>query len=134
VKVKAFVAVLVASCCFIAGSIAQENNSDLLERIKPVGKVQVAGAAPAGAAVAAGPRSGKDIYSGACTACHSIGVLGAPKTQVAADWQPRLDDKGFDTVWKNAITGIGAMPPKGTCGDCTDDEIKAAIEYMIEGI
>lgn len=131
-KVKAFFAVLVASCCFIAGSFAQEDNSDLIERIKPVGKVQIAGAAPAGAA-AAGPRSGKEIYTAACTACHAVGVLGAPKTQVAADWQPRLDEKGFDLVWKNAIDGIGAMPPMGTCGDCSEDDIKAAIEYMIEG-
>lgn len=133
-KIKAFLAVVVASCCFIAGSFAQDDNSELLERIKPVGKVQIAGAAPAGPAAAAGPRSGEDIYNTACTACHAIGVLGAPKTQVAADWQPRLDEKGFDTVWKNAINGINAMPPMGTCGDCSDDDIKAAIEYMIEGI
>jgi cytochrome c5 len=43
-------------------------------------------------------------------------------------------EKGFDTVWQNAIKGIGGMPPMGTCGDCSDDEIKAAIEHMIEGI
>jgi len=104
---------------------------DIIKRIKPMGSVHVAGAAPA---VAAGPRSGKDIYSAACTACHAVGVLGAPKTQVAAEWKPRLDEKGFDQVWKNAINGINAMPPMGACGDCSDDDIKAAIEYMIEGI
>ena len=133
-KVKALIAVLVASCCFIAGTIAQEENSELIDRIKPVGKVQIAGAAPAGAAAAAGPRTGKEIYSAACTACHAVGVLGAPKTQIAADWQPRLDEKGYDQVWQNALNGIGAMPPMGTCGDCSDNDIKAAIDYMIEGI
>jgi cytochrome c5 len=133
-KIKAFITVVIASCFFIAGSIAQEDNSALLERIKPVGKVQIAGAAPVGPAVAAGPRSGKDIYTGACTACHAVGVLGAPKTQVAAEWQPRLDEKGYDQVWKNAVNGIGAMPAMGACGDCTEDDIKAAIDYMIEGI
>lgn len=133
-KVKALIVVLVASCCFIAGSFAQEDNSELLERIKPVGKVQIAGAAPAGPAVAAGPRSGKEIYTAACTACHAVGVLGAPKTQVAGDWQPRLDEKGYDQVWMNAVNGINAMPPMGTCGDCSNDDIKAAIDYMIEGI
>lgn len=132
-KVKAFLAVLAASFCFIAGSFAQESNDELIERIKPVGSVNVAGAAPAGA-VASGPRTGKEIYDGACTACHGVGVLGAPKLQNAADWQPRLDEKGFDQVWKNAISGINAMPAMGTCGDCTEDDIKAAIEYMIEGI
>jgi cytochrome c5 len=134
VKVKAFIAVVVASFCFIAGSIAQEDNSELLERIKPVGKVQIAGAAPAGPAVAAGPRSGIDIYNGACSACHAVGLIGAPKTQVAADWQPRLAKKGYDKVWQNAIVGIGSMPAMGACSDCTNDDIKAAIDYMIEGI
>lgn len=132
---KSIISVLVASCCFVGISFAQETetNEEIAERIKPVGRINIAGAAPAGAA-AAGPRTGKDIYAGACTACHAGGVLGAPKTQVAADWQPRLDEKGFDQVWKNAVNGINAMPAMGTCGDCTEDDIKAAIEYMIEGI
>ena len=26
--------------------------------------------------------------------------------------------------------GLNAMPPKGMCFDCTDDEYKALIEYM----
>jgi cytochrome c5 len=134
VKVKAFIAVLVASCCFIAGSFAQEDHSELLKRIKPVGQVQIAGAAPAGAAANAGPRSGEDIYNTSCVACHGSGVLGAPKLHVAGDWQPRIDEKGLDQVWKNAVNGIGAMPPMGTCGSCSDDDIKAAVDYMIEGI
>jgi len=133
VKVKAFLAVVVASCCLVAGSFAQESNSELVDRIKPVGKVNVAGAAPAGA-VAAGPRSGQSVYDGACVACHGAGVLGAPRLHNAADWQPRLDEKGFDLVWKNAVNGINAMPAMGTCATCSEDEIKAAIEYMIEGI
>lgn len=113
---------------------AQEmSDEEIAERIKPYGSVHVAGAQVASAA-AAGPRSGADIYNQACLACHGAGVLGAPKLQDAADWQPRLDEKGFDTVWQNAINGINAMPPMGTCGDCSNDDIKAAIEYMIEGI
>ena len=113
---------------------AQEmSDEEIAERIKPYGSVHVAGAQAASAA-AAGPRSGADIYNQACLACHGAGVLGAPKLQDAADWQPRLDEKGFDTVWQNAINGINAMPPMGTCGDCSNDDIKAAIEYMIEGI
>ena len=130
-KVKALIAALVATSCFIAVSYAQESESEIAERIKPVGKVNIAGAAPEGAA--AGPRSGADVYNASCSACHAVGVLGAPKLQVAADWQPRME-KGFDQVWKNAVNGIKAMPPMGTCGDCTEDDIKSAIEHMIEGI
>ncbi|WP_370545312.1 cytochrome c5 family protein [Glaciecola sp. MH2013] len=116
---------------FVSVNAQETTDQDLLDRIKPVGKVHVAGAAPA---AAAGPRTGKQIYDAACVACHTSGVLGAPKLQVAADWQPRLDEKGFDQVWKNAVNGINAMPAMGTCGDCSEDDIKVAIEYMIEGI
>jgi cytochrome c5 len=123
---------LFASALFLVNTNAQEmTNDDIAERIKPVGRVHVAGATPA---VAAGPRTGKQIYDAACVACHTSGVLGAPKLQVAAEWQPRLDEKGFDQIWKNAISGINAMPAMGACGDCTDEDIKTAISYMIEGI
>lgn len=127
--------VIATSALFMGGVIAQTmSEEEIAERIKPIGKVKVAGAVEETAAAASGPRSGKDIYNAACTACHAVGVLGAPKTQVAADWQPRLDAKGYDTVWENAIKGINAMPPMGACGDCSNDDIKAAIDYMIEGI
>jgi cytochrome c5 len=133
VKVKALLALVVGGL-LLSTAVAQTMSEDeIKERIMPVGKVKVAGAVDE-TAVAAGPRSGADIYQAACTACHAVGVLGAPKTQVAADWQPRLDEKGFDQVWKNAVNGINAMPAMGTCGDCSEDDIKSAIEYMIEGI
>ncbi len=130
-KFRVLVSLFVSALFFVSVNAQETTNDDIAERIKPIGKVHVAGAAPA---VAVGPRTGKQIYDGACVACHTSGVLGAPKLQVAADWQPRLDEKGFDQVWKNAINGINAMPAMGTCGDCSDDDIKAAIEYMIEGI
>ncbi len=40
--------------------------------------------------------------------------------------------KGNATLVKHAIEGFNAMPPKGMCMDCSDDEIKAAVEYMVE--
>jgi cytochrome c5 len=131
VKFRVLVSLFVSALFFVSVNAQETTNDDIAERIKPIGKVHVAGAAPA---VAAGPRTGKQVYDGACVACHTSGVLGAPKLQVAAEWQPRLDEKGFDQVWKNAINGINAMPAMGACGDCSDDDIKNAIEYMIEGI
>lgn len=119
-----------ASIAIASGT--DDENKDIVERIKPVGSVHVAGA-EAAAAASSGPRSGADIYNASCVACHGAGVLGAPKLQNAGDWAPRME-KGFDVVWQNAINGIGGMPPMGTCGNCSDDDIKAALEYMIEGI
>ncbi|MGQ8364194.1 c-type cytochrome [Glaciecola sp. 1036] len=131
-KFKTGIAVMLA-VFGISSVIAQEmTEEDIIERIKPVGQVKVAGAASETAS--AQPKTGKSIYESACQACHAVGVLGAPKFQNAADWQPRLE-KGFDQVWQNAINGIPpGMPAKGTCSSCTDEDIKIAIEYMTEGI
>ena len=131
---KKLFTLLLSTCLFVASAQAakQESDEEIIERIKPVGSVHVAGAVAASAS-AAGPRSGSDIYNTNCVACHGAGVLGAPKKDDAAVWGPRLE-KGFDTVWQNAINGIGGMPPMGTCSNCSNDDIKAAIEFMIEGI
>jgi cytochrome c5 len=130
VKFKAFVCFFMGVFSILAVQAQEMSEDDIRARIQPVGKVHVAGAK---VAMSTGPRSGSEIYTKACVACHSAGVLNAPKFQDVADWTPRMT-KGFDTVWQNAINGIGAMPPMGTCGDCSNDDIKAAIEYMIEGI
>ena len=72
-----------------------------------------------------------DVTRGNCQACHNYGVAGAPKTGDVAAWADRLT-KGIETVYANAINGIGGMPAKGTCMDCSDDEIIATIDYMLE--
>lgn len=74
-------------------------------------------------------RSGKEIYDSFCSACHKTGVAGAPKAGNKTDWKEHMEG-GMEHMLENAEKGIGAMPPKGTCSDCTTDELKAAIEYM----
>ncbi len=134
-KVKTWLTMMATALTVFAVQAQEMSDEAIAERIKPVGKVHVAGAATESAATGGGgAKSGEDIYNQACVACHGSGVLGAPKLHVAADWQPRLDERGLDGIWQNAINGINAMPPMGTCGTCSDDDIKAAIEYMIEGI
>lgn len=130
-KVKTWLGLLVAALAIFAVQAQEMTDEAIKERIKPVGSVHIAGAQAQAANVA---MSGEDIFNNACVACHQAGVLGAPKLHDAADWQPRLDERGFDGLWKNAINGFNAMPPKGTCMKCSDDDIKAAIEYMMEGI
>jgi cytochrome c5 len=122
-------AVMVASA---AWALSDKQRADIEARIAPAGKVCMQGdntCGGAGAAASSGPRSGEQVYNTYCTACHSAGVLGAPKTGTA-DWTARIDAKGLDAVYANGVNGIGAMPPKGTCADCSDDEIHAAIDFM----
>ncbi|MCB2386033.1 MULTISPECIES: c-type cytochrome [Thalassolituus] len=112
-----------------AHAATDAQNDKIAERIKPVGTVCV-GAECGGAAVApAEPRSGEEVFGAACTACHSMGVLGAPKKGDKAAWDERLA-KGMDKTLQNALHGLNAMPPKGNCANCSDDEILAAIKYM----
>lgn len=128
---------VVAGSVAISGMAFSETKSadTVKERIAPVGKTCMSGepcaAAPA-APASAGPKSGKDLYASVCATCHGTGVLGAPKLGSAADWAPRVA-KGMDTLYTHAISGFNAMPPKGTCAACTDDEIKTAVKYMVDG-
>lgn len=105
------------------------------ERITPSAKVCVEGdacasAAPAVAAAAPAARSPDEIYSGVCGACHMTGAAGAPKVGDAAAWAPRIA-QGNDTLYTHALGGFNMMPPKGTCGDCSDDDIKAVVDLMV---
>jgi cytochrome c5 len=70
-----------------------------------------------------------DRYAKTCAVCHASGAAGAPKTGVAADWEPRMG-KGMDALVASVENGLNAMPPKGMCFDCSADDYKALIEYM----
>jgi cytochrome c5 len=74
---------------------------------------------------------GKTTYDAKCGVCHVAGVAGAPKFGDKAAWEPRIAT-GMDAMLAVAISGKGAMPPKGTCMDCSDDDLKAAIQYMVD--
>ncbi|MFD1712642.1 c-type cytochrome [Ottowia flava] len=89
-----------------------------------------AAAAPAAATAAVDPAVGKALYDKSCVACHGAGVAGAPKFGDKAAWAPYLAT-GIDTMLKVAITGKGAMPPRGA-STATDDELRAAIQYMAD--
>jgi len=71
-------------------------------------------------------------YQLSCFACHGSGAAGAPVLGDAAAWEERMD-KGMDTVLANAINGVGAMPAKGMCMTCSDDDMRSLIDYMVEG-
>ncbi len=103
----------------------------IAENIKPVGEVNVGTAPPASApAAAAGPRSGEEVFQAHCSACHATGVAGAPKVGDSAAWSKRAA-QGIDTLLTHATNGLNAMPPKGTCAECSSEELKGAIEYML---
>lgn len=73
-----------------------------------------------------------DTYKRACTICHANGVAGAPKAGDKGKWQELLDAKGMDALVDSVRNGLNAMPPRGMCFDCSDDDYKALIQYMME--
>nr|WP_256680726.1 hypothetical protein [Pseudomonas sp. LTJR-52] len=62
---------------------------------------------------------------------QKLGLLGAPKIGDKASWEVLASQKGgMDGLLHNAIKGVNAMPPKGACSDCTDDDLRRAIQMM----
>lgn len=113
-------------------SLTAAQEKQVAERIAPAGHVSMAGqVAVASAGGSASARDGGDIYATNCVACHSSGVAGAPKFGDVDAWAARLEN-GLETVYTNAINGIRGMPMRGTCMDCSDDEVKAAVDHILD--
>ena len=92
--------------------------------------------APAAAAVpVADAALGKSVFGKTCALCHSAGIAGAPKPGDKADWGPRIA-QGKETLYKHAMEGFtgakGAMPARGGNAKLTDEEVKAAVDYMAD--
>jgi cytochrome c5 len=120
------------------------------QRIQPVGAVrfgeegaaalaetQAAASAAAGAsAPAAGEvagdavADGEAVYAGLCKACHEAGLAGAPIAE-SEQMTARLEEKGLEMLVSNALNGLNAMPPRGGNPTLTDEQIRAAVEYML---
>ncbi|OIQ89038.1 cytochrome c-555 precursor [mine drainage metagenome] len=149
------VIVLLLLVHFISAGAPSEANSTVAADTAPVGQVAVASAASnaatttttapaaASAAVAAAspaPASptttadaGKALYTSTCIACHGAGIAGAPKVGDKAEWAPRIA-QGLAVLDDHAIHGFqgksGMMPPKGG-STASDDDVKAAVAYMV---
>lgn len=125
---------MLALLLLAVGATASTDNKNeaLAKRIAPVGQVYIAGQQAAAAEQASGPRSGEQVYKGACIACHGTGALDAPKPGTDS-WKPRIA-QGFDVMLKHSLEGFNNMPAMGTCATCSEDEIAAAIRFMIDGV
>jgi cytochrome c5 len=77
------------------------------------------------------PETGKKIYKDKCASCHDNGTAGAPKLTEKAAWD-KINAQGPEIVLQHAIKGYNSMPAKGTCMSCSDAEVKAAVDYMVD--
>ena len=78
---------------------------------------------------------GATVFENKCASCHSGGFAGwwrkAPDVNDQEVWAP-LAAKGSEALTFATINGVGEMPPRGRCETCSDEEIRAAVDYMIE--
>ena len=77
---------------------------------------------------------GKQVYDVGCVACHGAGIAGAPRVGDLDAWADRIG-AGLENMVANAINGFqgsqGMMPAKGGNPSLSDEEIEAAVEYMV---
>jgi cytochrome c5 len=135
VALSALVMGLLAGC----GSETEEvvlspaQEQAVAERLAPEGHVtlesDVVSVVPV-AAASSEPRSGEQIYNLTCHTCHAAGVAGAPMLGDKEAWAPRIA-QGMETLYKHALSGLNAMPPKGLCMDCSEEELDGAVDYMV---
>ncbi len=118
-----------------------------VDRIRPAGQVYLPGEETSSGqpqveeVVPAEPvatvLSGPQAYNEACLMCHGSGIGGAPTLVDKESWSPRIA-QGNDTLYQHAIEGYtgesGFMPPKGARLDLSDDEVKGAVDYMIDEV
>ena len=121
----------------IAGNLSDAQRAEMEERLKPVGEVCLQGDAECGGAAttaSAGPRSGEEVYNSACMACHTTGAGGAPMLGDADAWADRIA-KGTEVLYASGVNGVPGtgMIAKGGCMNCSDEEVNAAVDYMVAG-
>lgn len=145
--------VFLVAALILGGTISYGDDSAKAEKISdrtaPVGNVRTEGE-PVPEEVAAASESdkssaatgdsedappGKSTYESVCIACHSGAMADIPALGDAEAWAPRIE-KGMDTLYKHAIEGFQGdsmmMPPKGGDSSLSDEQVKAAVDYMVE--
>ena len=121
--------------CFSFASYAcgELEKKEIQQRIQPVGKVSVQHQTDNKAVINVETKKepGQETYQQYCIVCHRDGLAGAPKFRNEQDWKPRLAGRELNDLLASSLKGLNAMPSKGTCIKCSDDDLKAAISFML---
>ncbi|MCL5272801.1 MAG: c-type cytochrome [Gammaproteobacteria bacterium] len=137
---RLIIVALLTSMSFSLFALDDIDRQQIQQRIQPIGKVRIQedehGASNTNGQDKAADEvkkmePGQAIYEQYCIVCHRDGLAGAPKFHDSNDWRSRLSGRTIDELLASSIKGLNAMPAKGTCVECTEDDLKAAIQYML---
>lgn len=128
-----FVAIAFTALLALAANALPPGTDDEIDaRLAPYGMLNRAAVEEvAVAATPAAPLGGAEVYDTYCATCHAGGVGGAPTFADVDAWAPRIS-KGMDALMVSTLKGIGAMPAKGLCMSCSDNELADAVTYMVD--
>lgn len=125
--VAAALSVLLAAC-------GEQDSGAAKSTAAPAPAPVAAAPAPAPAPAAPANAAGESVYKKVCALCHAAGVAGAPMPGNKDDWGPRIA-QGIDTLHKHALEGFtgekGMMPARGGAATLKDEEVMAAVDYMV---
>ena len=134
-KLSLAVITVLAATPLHAAAVPAGTDDEVRARLAPFGNLCRADAdcgsttsAVAGAPGAA--KSGEEVYNQFCFVCHATGVSDAPLFADSEAWAPRVA-KGMETLMASSLNGLGMMPAMGTCMNCSDKEMQAAIDFML---
>ena len=132
---RLFLTLIMTPLAAFALDLTDQQRADIETRIQPFSAVCIQGEACGGgdAVAESAGRSGEDVYNGACMACHSAGIAGAPATGDQIAWAGRIS-KGMDALYDSGINGVAGtgMIARGGCSDCSDEDIRAAVDFMVD--
>ena len=117
---------------FINYPTAIEDEKLKSSNIAPIGKVFVDNENDKSLVVKA-VRSGEQVYNKFCFVCHATGISNAPKFGDKSIWTKKIA-AGIDILKNSVYNGKGAMPPKGSCSNCSESELDNALQYMLDAI
>lgn len=72
---------------------------------------------------------GARAYQTACASCHARPGTGAPLVGDDHAWAKRRA-QGANVLLAHTVNGYRGMPPLGTCGLCSEAELRALVAYM----
>lgn len=80
---------------------------------------------------------GRVVWRGTCIDCHATGLGGAPLIGNRELWAPRIA-KGKPVLFEHALRGfygkVGEMPARGGNAELSDEQVVAAVQFMISRV